>query len=203
MDVPKASDPRARRTREGIDRAFVELLHRRSYDSIRVGDVTKKARVGRATFYAHYESKHALLRSQLDRIVVAMVVATPDSEGLFDCTRLFAHIRAYPRLFRVVLTGEGARVSSRIVQDAFEARFDRLLAELDERHRPRIDLPRPIVTRFVAASLLALVGWWVENEVRETPEFMQHTFLTLTGAGITEGGVETTRRVDFSAGRSM
>ena len=59
------ADIRAVRTRQQINSAFVMLMHRRSYDSMRVSDITRKAGVGRATFYAHFTSKDDLLRSQL------------------------------------------------------------------------------------------------------------------------------------------
>jgi hypothetical protein len=52
QSVAQNVDPRAEKTRVLITTSFVALLSRRSYDRIRVSDITRKARVGRATFYA-------------------------------------------------------------------------------------------------------------------------------------------------------
>src|SRR5438552_2594273 len=86
-------DQRVVRTRKRVDAAFVELLHRRAYGNIRVSDITRKAGVGRATFYAHYSSKDDLLRSQFNRIVAPMLVMTPGDACPLDATALFAHLQ--------------------------------------------------------------------------------------------------------------
>ena len=54
-------DPRVRRTRSLILQYFNDLLAEKSFDSISVQDVTDKAQINRATFYAHFEDKYALL----------------------------------------------------------------------------------------------------------------------------------------------
>ncbi|RPJ27032.1 MAG: TetR family transcriptional regulator [Chloroflexi bacterium] len=54
-------DPRYRRTRSLILHSFNELLAEKGFDGISVQDVTGKAQINRATFYAHFEDKYALL----------------------------------------------------------------------------------------------------------------------------------------------
>lgn len=51
----KHLDPRVRRTRKLLQDAFMELMAERPCDEIAVGDVTERAGVNRATFYAHYD----------------------------------------------------------------------------------------------------------------------------------------------------
>ena len=54
-------DPRVRRTRSLILQAFEELLAEKNFEAISVQDVTDKAQINRATFYAHFQDKYALL----------------------------------------------------------------------------------------------------------------------------------------------
>ena len=54
-------DPRVRRTRSLILRSFEELLAEKGFETISVQDVTGKAEINRATFYAHFPDKYALL----------------------------------------------------------------------------------------------------------------------------------------------
>jgi AcrR family transcriptional regulator len=63
--VAEVVDPRVEKTRASIASAFTGLLMRRSYDRIRVSAITRKAAVGRATFYAHFATKDALLQGEL------------------------------------------------------------------------------------------------------------------------------------------
>ena len=54
-------DPRVRRTRSLILQSFKSLLTEKNFESISVQDVTDKAQINRATFYAHFQDKYALL----------------------------------------------------------------------------------------------------------------------------------------------
>ena len=54
-------DPRVRRTRDLIQRSFMELVEEKGFNSISVQDITTRAGINRATFYAHFPDKFALL----------------------------------------------------------------------------------------------------------------------------------------------
>ena len=65
LPIPKEAeeklDPRIRRTRSLILASFESLLAEKGFESISVQDVTGKAQINRATFYAHFPDKYALL----------------------------------------------------------------------------------------------------------------------------------------------
>lgn len=54
-------DPRVLRTRQLIREAFSTLLQKKEFDAITIKDIAQRASINRATFYAHYEDKYALL----------------------------------------------------------------------------------------------------------------------------------------------
>ena len=54
-------DPRVKRTRQMLDEAFIALLAEKGFDAINVQDITARAGVNRATFYAHFQDKFDLL----------------------------------------------------------------------------------------------------------------------------------------------
>lgn len=59
-----ANDPRVKRTRQLLLQAFMALLEeKQNIHSISVQDITEQAGVNRATFYAHFDDKYALLES--------------------------------------------------------------------------------------------------------------------------------------------
>ena len=55
------NDPRFKRTRKLILQAFMELLPEKGFQAVSVQDITEKAGINRATFYAHFPDKYALL----------------------------------------------------------------------------------------------------------------------------------------------
>ena len=61
-------DPRVRRTRSLILQAFYDLLAQKNFESISVQDVTDKAQINRATFYAHFPDKYALLDHSISQM---------------------------------------------------------------------------------------------------------------------------------------
>jgi len=54
-------DPRVKRTRSLILRSFESLLAEKGFETISVQDVTDRAEINRATFYAHFHDKYELL----------------------------------------------------------------------------------------------------------------------------------------------
>lgn len=55
------NNPRVKRTRDLIINAFISLVTKKGFDSITVKDITTVATINRATFYAHFTDKYALL----------------------------------------------------------------------------------------------------------------------------------------------
>ena len=60
-EMEEKLDPRVKRTRSLILQAFYDLLAKKNFEAISVQDVTDKAQINRATFYAHFPDKYALL----------------------------------------------------------------------------------------------------------------------------------------------
>lgn len=60
-------DPRVKRTRALILAAFEALLTEKRFEAVTVQDVTDRAEINRATFYAHFPDKYALLDYALQK----------------------------------------------------------------------------------------------------------------------------------------
>lgn len=58
-------DPRVKRTRGLIEQAFNALISEKGFQSITVQDITGRAEVNRATFYAHFPDKFSLLEHSI------------------------------------------------------------------------------------------------------------------------------------------
>lgn len=54
-------DPRVKRTRQLLEKAFSDLIRERDFQSISIQDIAARAGINRATFYAHFPDKYALL----------------------------------------------------------------------------------------------------------------------------------------------
>ena len=91
LSNPKAMeeklDPRVKRTRNLILQAFDQLLAEKGFESISVQDVTGRAEINRATFYAHFPDKYALLdhaigqmfRQEIEKRTLSACHYTPEN----------------------------------------------------------------------------------------------------------------------------
>lgn len=64
-------DPRIKRTRQLLQRAMSELLQEKSFESVTVQEIAARAGVNRATFYAHYVDKIALVYAMVREMFAA------------------------------------------------------------------------------------------------------------------------------------
>ena len=169
------------RTRAQIDSAFVTLLHHRSYDNMRVSDITRKAGVGRATFYAHFTSKDNLLRSQLESVVLPMLRVQPNEPFLLDCRAFFEHIRSAGHIYKALMGGR-ERSGAHVIREALEQHLDGVLTATSK----RIDgtIPELLVKRFVVSALLGVAAHTLNSGDTTTAEEMQRLFQKLVGSGL-------------------
>lgn len=78
---PNPNDPRVIRTRQLILDSFAEQLNKMDFGAITIQDITKKATINRATFYAHFPDKYALLESFLSDAFSELVLRKIDDKA--------------------------------------------------------------------------------------------------------------------------
>ena len=97
-------DRRQRKTREAIFRSFTDLLSKKKFSQITVGEIIESADVGRATFYAHFETKDFRLKELCAELFCHIFDSSqedrPDHRHIFDCDtsdsaflHLFRHLQ--------------------------------------------------------------------------------------------------------------
>ncbi|WP_127484479.1 TetR/AcrR family transcriptional regulator [Paenibacillus ehimensis] len=67
------ADPRVIRTRRLLQDAFASLIQEKNFESITVRDITERATVNRATFYAHFADKFEILESKLTESFMTII----------------------------------------------------------------------------------------------------------------------------------
>ncbi len=80
-------DPRVKRTRGLILQSFMDLVAEKNFETVSVQDITDKAQINRATFYAHFQDKYALLdysisqmfMQEIEKRTLSVCHYTPDN----------------------------------------------------------------------------------------------------------------------------
>ena len=178
-------DRRQRRTRGAIFEAFISLLSRKNYEHITVGEIIERADVGRATFYAHFETKEYLLKELCRELFAHIFEAageTPAHMHIFDCD---APDSVFLHLFRHLQKNDNHILDLLSCQnnDLFLLYFKEELKELAHHqlpqfaHRKAPALPEDFWVNHIASTFVETVRWWLENGKKETPEQITEYFL--------------------------
>ena len=183
----RKSDPRARRTRERLGGALIELIREKPFDAITVQEVLDRARVGRSTFYVHYRDKNDLLFSQLEMFLEFMSTKLSaereESRRVAPVAEMFEHIGGQNRMYRALAEAGQLQDFFDMAQDAFARGIARRLRESGR----VAGLSRSELAArgtLLAGSLLALLRWWIDRGAKESPKAMDAMFHRLVWEGV-------------------
>ena len=179
-------DRRQQKTRTAIFQAFNRLLEERHFNNITVQDILDEANIGRSTFYAHFETKDALLKEMCTDIFDHIFSHELHSETSHDfsssdhglqekITHLLYHLKDNKGNVLGVLSGESGELFMRY--------FKEYLTEMFEQYPEciRQDVPKALVLNHLVGSFAEAVKWWIGNKMAMAPEELAACYLRLTG----------------------
>lgn len=185
--LKKREDARVRRTRDALGDALVALMQEKPFDTITVQDVLDRAKVGRSTFYAHYSDKDDLLMSDAEEFFesVAMLLSVrgDTSERVFPVREFFGHIIEAKTFVDALVSSGKMNDNMELARGLFARGIERRLAELPK-GQGIPENERPPVAFAYAGALLALLQWWVDRGMKQTPAEMDQLFHRLVWKGV-------------------
>lgn len=180
-------DRRQRKTREAIFKAFTELLSKKNFGQITVAEIIEKADVGRATFYAHFETKDYLLKEMCEELfchVFDSAQGDCSHRHIFECDisdsvffHLFTHLQRNDNKILDLLSCENNELFLRYFKSGL-ANLIESQSYLLEKAKEK-SLPRDYVVNHIASSFVETVRWWVENKTLQSPEKITDYFISI------------------------
>lgn len=180
---PVNVDPRVKRTRRLLRDALVSLILKKDFASITIKEITERAEVAYITFYRHYESLDQLLMEVLDEGLTELMVhietlaKQSDTSALETEGRLiFEYIEQKADLFRILLKSQSVtRIRKKVVSN-ISAIFQKSCVPL-ERLGNQVTIN--MASNHIATSLLSLIEWWLENNMKPSPIEMGKVYKSL------------------------
>ena len=182
----KEMDRRQRKTRQAIFNAFIQLLSKKNYNNITVGEIIQLANVGRATFYAHFETKDFLLKDLCAELFdhVFNLDNQTNSFSSFDCNvedsvflHLFKHINKNDNNIYKLLCSKN--------NDLFLEYFKSGVKQLVIKHihnfadKKPLNIPEEFWINHVVTTFIETLRWWIENKMNKSPKTITEYFLLL------------------------
>lgn len=181
-------DRRQRKTRDAIFKAFMELLSEKSINQITVEEIIKRADIGRATFYAHFETKDFLLKELCDELFChifdCITQTNPDHKHIFDCTsskpmflHLLQHLQKNDNHILELLSCQ----NNPLFLTYFKEGLIKLIYSQTANFQPSNiqSLPEELWANHVANTFIETVTWWLNHKKQESPETLYNYFLSL------------------------
>lgn len=185
--VKPKMDRRARRTRDALGDALMDLMQERPFKSITVQDVLDRAEVGRSTFYTHYRDKDDLFLSDVEdfwEMMSSMLERNgEDSNRVAPVRELFTHV-AEAKVFRESLVASGK------VHDVMELGQGQFARAIEQRLMKLSPAQGTKTGQFAAAAhalagaLFSSLNWWVDRGMHVSAAEMDNAFHRLVWAGV-------------------
>jgi len=182
-------DRRQRKTKAAIFKAFISLLSQKDYYKITVSEIIEAADIGRATFYAHFETKDFLLKELCEELFCH--VLTYDKQGntnssqLFDCSKpdtvflhLLRHLQNNDNQILELLVGRNNELFLRY----FKNQLANLVQNEFTLQKPNFSKPLPddYFINHISSTFVETVRWWKDNHDDMPPEQIHEYFLHVT-----------------------
>jgi AcrR family transcriptional regulator len=186
---PRKNDRRASRTRRALNDALIGLILEKRYDSITVQHVIDRANVGRSTFYAHYRDKEDLLRSSFEDFL-GMFGSHMQWQNLKDgrtvpVLELFRHLQDFHNFYQALARSRKTDLLYKIGPSHMAKSIEQSLITWSPKLGVQQSIvPLPVLSHYLASALLAMLKWWLEQEMPYSPERMDEMFHALVLPGL-------------------
>lgn len=191
-------DLRVVRTRHAIRNAFLELLEEKGFEAITVKDITTRATINRATFYAHYDDKFALMTAleeemiqELNNIttenIPALIKLIEEGKIKMETSPIAVATLTYigqNRTFMKAMLGPHGNI-------AFQLRLKDFIWKsifANDTHpfikKDKLLVPGQYLASYIASAHLGVIQQWLMDGTKETPEEMANILSTMTVNGI-------------------
>ena len=161
------------------------LIQEKGFEALTVQDIIDRANVGRATFYAHFDSKEDVLASGIENLRESLkqrqrqaLSAGGSDERLFGFSReLFIHANEHRTVFRAMVGKRSGAVVQQLLQkmlvDLVRDEVKATWAGVEN------DTPVEAVSQFIGGGLFGLLLWWGNGKMRMPVEEIDAMFRRL------------------------
>jgi AcrR family transcriptional regulator len=186
------ADRRVQRTRELLQKALIELIKERGYESITIQEIVDRANIGRTAFYLHFHNKDELFISCHEAMIrqfhLGPLYPLSREELLSpqappEMTTAYQHLEETRALLSAIFQGKDSLVFLRqMLRDwnaqEIEANLQSAFIETDSL------VPFEVLANYLAGAQISLLHWWLEKRRPYTPQELAQSFHRLQRAAI-------------------
>ena len=178
-------DRRQRKTREAIFKAFIDLLSKKDFSQITVGEIIERADIGRATFYSHFETKDFLLKELCEELFCHIFDSVYEGrekhKHIFDCDApesVFLHLIQHLQKNDNNIMGLLSCSNNELFLQYFKYNLKELVTSQLPLFEARKNekLPEDFWINHITSTFVETIKWWLENGMKQSPETITEYF---------------------------
>ena len=192
MTSTPATDARIRKTRSRLRDALVSLIHEKSYDTIVVNDILKRADVGRSAFYAHFPNKDALLANGIEHVLHANPVRQPETnlgpfgKSVWFSLPFFEYVGQCRHATKLKTSRRGrAAVHGHLRKLLVDRIGHDIKATVLSLEKDAPAVPPDLLAEHIVGTFVLVLNWWVDTRSPLSPREVVDLFLALVGPALT------------------
>jgi AcrR family transcriptional regulator len=180
---PKHIDRRAQRTRQVLERAFLDILQEKGLTAMSIQELTERANVHRGTFYAHFADKYALLESIIRGGYRDVLAGTLPSQSQWERKTLHLLTQATLDYFNSMYRQcPPLDIVDPLVEQAVREELETLLVNwLKQSRNARMQrrIPVEMMAQFMSWTILGAAIQWSQNATISSEQMAQNVVLML------------------------
>lgn len=186
-----------------LEEALLILMETKKYEEITVRDLVDKAGISRSAFYAQFTCKQDFVAQVIAHTNRGATIISTDyqsmdffSEDNFVgyYTRFYRYVASKSRLYRAMLGRNGLpefreqmRAEAMAVWKAKHF-TDAYLSKLSPLEKNTCE----VMLAYIISAHIGLVEYWLENGMKETPDYMAGQLYHMTWLVLKEGAISHT-----------
>ncbi|MEK3684343.1 TetR/AcrR family transcriptional regulator [Paenibacillus sp. FSL R10-2736] len=170
------TDRRILRTREAINRAFLELFGEKELEQITINDIAERANVNRGTVYLHYTDKYDLLNRCIEDHLGTMFLScnmtgSPDGDAglISEMKPIFQYFEQNFLFFSAMLANPRTTIFRERLLEIVSAN---VIHKLEMEKSVPEGMDKQLIAHFMASAFVGTVEWWIQNRMPHAPEEM-------------------------------
>jgi AcrR family transcriptional regulator len=187
MIMSKSIDLRVLKTRKLIRDSFIELINKKSFETITINDISTKAQINRSTFYLHYTDKYELLdKTVKEAIDKLLVLVAPEAHIHGRNLEFYSFTQNIQTILRIIADDAllyKAMLGDNGMIDTRKKLATILKQKLRQSFHDQTLIPKELFLELLSSLYMGSITWWLNNDMAYSPAYMAEQLVKMLTMG--------------------
>lgn len=169
------------KTERAIFDALEQLLAKKNYYKISVGDIIELANVGRSTFYNHFETRDIMFEEYLELIFDELKLHSSfdvENHANIPVAELLNHIAGNKKIIQRLVSGDTSEIIFSKFKDYWKQSAEEFINTIIL-PETKTTVPKDLLINYLTSTLIDIARWWINNDMPCSASQMEDYWIAL------------------------